>query len=91
MLTGRFQEFASDWQHGEMITNLVPIDTIDIVPIAMFVVSNDDICPPESIVQQMRDEIGDAIVFYKDYGVQEGGHEWFANDNSNELIQDIIA
>ena len=44
-IVDRFQEFATNWENGEYITDLVPIENIKQVPIAMFTATDDQTCP----------------------------------------------
>ena len=45
--TGRFQEFDEDW-FDDVLPPLIPIDTIDKVPISMLIAGADAVCTPES-------------------------------------------
>ena len=43
-MTGRFQEYADNWDEGEYETDLVRVEDIDKVPIALFIAPNDATC-----------------------------------------------
>ena len=54
MIADRFQEYSPDFKQGETTSDLVPINTIDKVPIAMFTVANDAICSAKEIAEPMK-------------------------------------
>ena len=49
----RFQEFATNWEEGEYVTPLVPIENIKTVPIAFFTATNDTNCPLEIVKEHI--------------------------------------
>lgn len=44
-VTDRFQEYAPNYNTGHKITDLIPMDTIDTVPITMYSGLLDGCCP----------------------------------------------
>ena len=42
----RFQEYSPTYEEGDTITDLIPLDSIDKVPIAAWVGAIDDLCDP---------------------------------------------
>ena len=40
----RFQEYADGWLDGDLETEMVHLDNIKVVPIAMFTATDDQIC-----------------------------------------------
>ena len=59
--TNRFQEYAPNYLKGEKETALIPIGTIDKVPISMLVGKKDDLCSLEQAKKTAK-IIGDKIV-----------------------------
>ena len=61
-LQQRFQEFAPDYQKGIVLTDLIPIESIDKVPIAMIASTEDPTCPYKT-AEHMRDVIPSVVSF----------------------------
>ena len=82
--TNRFQEYAPNYMQGERETDLIPIETIDKVPIAMLVGTADNTCPYDRAVETAS-IIGDAVTHFESIeGVDHGyfgsaNDEWFMN------------
>lgn len=45
-LVDRFQEFPDNWLGGDKKTTLIDPSKIDTVPMAFFIGSKDNVCPP---------------------------------------------
>ena len=54
----RFQERSPNYREGETITELIPLDSIDTVPVALLVAKNDMSCTHEQAMV-IADTIGD--------------------------------
>ena len=52
----RFQEYSPTYEQGDTITELIPLDTIDKVPISMYVGEADHTCPLDQ-AEEIRDTI----------------------------------
>jgi len=83
----RFQEYSPTYQQGDTQTDLIPLHTIDKVPIAMWVGTEDTLCDAAQ-AEDIRDLIGDAVVHYK---MMEGfNHMTFGSNNSDEFVNDVV-
>lgn len=83
-ITNRFQEYVISWGASDKKTNvLIPIDTIDKVPISMFVGTADGTCPYETALET-KDTIGAAVVSFDTF---EGeGHGFFGSANKPDFM-----
>jgi len=61
-LQQRFQEFAPDYAKGVVQTELIPIESIDKVPVSMIASSLDPTCPYK-VAEHMRDIIPSVVSF----------------------------
>ena len=61
-LQQRFQEFAPNYQKGVVHTDLIPIESIDQVPVAMIASTEDPTCPYKT-AEHMRDVIPSVVSF----------------------------
>ena len=62
-LVNRFQEYATDFEN-ERETDLVPIETIDKVPIAMIVGEKDTTCTLER-AEETKSILGDIVTSFE--------------------------
>ena len=78
--SGRFQEFAPNWMEGEREMPLIPLDSIDKVPISMLVGTRDLTCPKKQ-ARWARDVIGAAVTHYQELQGFSHVSFWTANDD----------
>ena len=73
-MTGRFQEFAPEWRQGVYETPLVDLESIDQVPITMFIAPDDQICTMENAFKEGAriPSVVDQII------VEDADHNYFA-------------
>ena len=84
----RFQEFASDWLSGETITDLVPIENIKQVPIAMFTATEDWTCPYDTASKYIPRIQSETTRI----DVEGEGHDYFhTRANSDWFMENLIA
>ena len=83
----RFQEYSPTYEQGDTQTDLIPLDTIDKVPIAMWVGEADQLCDLTQ-AEEIRDTIGDAVTFFKT--IPDQGHLYFSHANSDEFVNEVI-
>ena len=92
MREDRFQVFAPDYDHWFNIgekhqTDLIPIENIKQVPIAMFVGDSDELGTPVD-AEYTKEAIGDAVI---DYKLISGGHLTFlAGKDMSYWTQDVM-
>ena len=78
--TDRFQEYAPNYTDGDRITELIPIDTISQVPIAMLAGTRDNTCTIE-VAREAADTIGNAVELFETFNRRGHGYFWTANDD----------
>jgi len=83
----RFQEYSPTYEQGDTITPLIPLDSIDKVPIAMWVGSDDSLCD-KTQAEDIRDTIGDAVKYYRE--IPGFNHMSFASANDEDFVNDVI-
>lgn len=83
----RFQEFAPNYLEGETQAALIPLDSIDKVPIAMIAGTEDPTCP-YATAQHMKEVIGDAV---KQFSTIEGeDHSYFGYASDEYFMSQVI-
>ena len=87
-MQNRFQEFAPDYAKGDKETDLVPVESINKVPIAMNVGTWDEVCPHSQAVNYKK-ILGDIVVDFKEYGEKDHGFWAYANDEN--FMQNLVA
>jgi hypothetical protein len=88
----RFQVWAPDYHTfldigNKRTTDLIPINTISSVPIAMFVGNVDKLADPQDALWAYK-EIGTPVVFYKEY---DAGHLTFMIGKDMSYFNDVMA
>lgn len=91
MKEARFQEWAPDYHTfldigNKRTTDLIPIDTISSVPIAMFVGKEDTLADPEDAEWAYR-TIGSPVVHYQEI---DGGHLTFMIGKDMSWFNDVM-
>lgn len=84
----RFQEFAPDYAEGKMQTDLVPVESINKVPIAMFTGTLDEVCPHKQAVEYSQ-KMGDIVVDFESYKDKTHGFWSYASDD--HFIEQLVA
>ena len=82
----RMQEYADKWQSGKYEMPLVPVETIDKVPIAMFIGSKDTTCPLQQALDHsklIKSSTTSIIVDGKD-------HDYFVTASEKGFIDSLI-
>lgn len=86
-IENRFQEWAPDYTTGgETQTDLIPIETIDKVPIAFIASTEDQICP-YATAEQTRDTVPAVTSFHTMQGVD---HFYYAYATDKEFMDHVI-
>ena len=83
----RFQEYSPTYEQGDTQTTEIPLNSIDKVPIAMWVGEADKLCDLKQ-AEVIRDTIGDAVKYFKT--IPNEGHMYFASANSEDFVNDVI-
>ena len=89
-IQNRFQEFAPDYiKGGEKITPLIPIETIDKVPIAYIASTLDQICP-YATAQHLHEVIPAVQAFHTMEGVDHFYYSYAADEAfMNNIIHEL--
>jgi hypothetical protein len=87
-LVDRFQEFPDNWLGGDKKTTLIDPSKIDTVPMAFFIGSKDNVCPPT----QADDHISQITASTTKISVEGEGHMYFSNSaNTDWFMTNLIA
>jgi len=84
----RFQVYSPTYWDDDGITQPAEIDLSinQSIPVGMFVVESDTVCPPENAAK-LATELGDMNTFYKQYAGFTGDN--IMSMNTPEFIQDL--
>ena len=83
----RFQEYSPTYELGDTQTALIPLDSINKVPIAMFVGKDDHLCDAEQ-ARDIRDTMGAAIQHYEE--LDGFTHLTFGGNSSPDFVQKVV-
>ena len=84
----RFQYFADEWLEGELETDMVPIENIRQVPIAMFTGTEDETCPRATALEYIPRIQSQTTRI----DVEGEGHGYFATKaNSDWFMEQLTA
>jgi len=85
-IQNRFQEFAPDYIKGDVITPLIPIETIDKVPIAFIASTLDQICP--YVTAQHLNEVIPAVTSF--HTMEDVDHFYYSYASDEKLMGNIV-
>lgn len=85
-IQNRFQEWAPNYTTGEVIAPLIPIESIDKVPISMIASTRDQICPYPT-AEHMRDVIPAVQSFTT---MEDRDHFYYAYASDQTFMDAVI-